>query len=70
MKRLELIEKLEAIQYNIEVVERQINESPGSYYKNFGHMHKWNHLIEIRTKALAYWKRRFNRTLLKLGYKL
>jgi len=70
MKRLDLIEQLEAVQKNIEEVERQLNQHIPAYYETFNKMHKWNRLIEIRTKALAYWKRRFNRIILQLGYKL
>ena len=70
MKRSELIEQLTAIQENIEEVERQLSQKMPKHYSIFSTAHKWKHLCDIRTKALAYWKRRFNRTLLKLGYKL
>ena len=72
MKRLELIEQLEYIQENIETVERQVNqkEEDTTYYKFFGYGQKhFEHDKEIRTKALAYWKRRFNRVLNELKYK-
>ena len=71
-KRLELIEELEKIQYNIETVERYINLKieDTTYYQVFGtkDIKGFEHLKEIRIKALAYWKRRFNRTLKKLYY--
>lgn len=73
MKRLERIEKLEQIQYNIETTAKHIvnlvnnNET---YYKQFGKLGKMDSDIEIQQKCLEYWKRRFNRELLKLGYKL
>jgi len=70
MKRLELIEKLEAVQTNIETVERQLTSGIPAYYTTFGRAKEWEHLIEIRVNALAYWKRKFNRILLNLGYKL
>jgi len=69
--RLELIEQLEKIQDNIEIVERQVNqkEEDTAYYKFFGYGQKhFEHDKEIRTKALAYWKRRFNRVLNELNY--
>jgi len=68
MKRSELITQLQEVQYNIESVEKSINSKPGVYYTEFGNMHKWHHLIEIRKKALAYWTRRFNRILNELKY--
>ena len=70
-KRLELIEQLEQIQSNIEQVEKQVNQKieDTTFYKLFGHGQKhFEHDKEIRIKALAYWKRRFNRTLKKLYY--
>ena len=70
MKRLELIEELETIQRNIEIVEEQIDSKMPAYYSTFSRVEKWNHLVEVRKCALKYWKRRFNRTLLKLGYNL
>jgi len=71
MKRLELIEKLEQVQQNIETVERQVNQriEDTTYYKFFGNGSKdFEHDKEIRTKCLAYWKRCFNRTLNQLTY--
>lgn len=70
MKRLELIEELEAVQSNIETVESQLNQTQPAYYSTFGKTEQWKRLLEVRRNALAYWKRRFNRILLKLGYKL
>jgi len=70
MKRLELIEQLEAVQENIEAVQKQLAEKIPTYYNIFGKVSKWEHILGIRIKALAYWKRRFNRILLKLVYKL
>ena len=70
MKRSELIDQLGQVQFNIEQMEKRINQEPSFYYVESGHMERWNHLIEVRKKALAYWKRRFNRILLQLGYKL
>ena len=71
MKRIELIEQLESIQENIQTVERQVNKKieDTNYYKFFGHgCHEFEHDKEIRTKALAYWIRRFNRVLNELKY--
>jgi len=70
MKRVELIEQLEYIQANIEQVEKQINEKyqDDKFYVFFSTEAKFNHLKEIRIKALAYWKRRFNRVLNELSY--
>lgn len=70
MKRIELIEQLAQVQENIETVERQLAEKMPAYYTLFSRVWKWNHLLEVRAKALAYWKRRFNRIILQLGYKL
>ena len=68
--RLELIEELEQVQYNIEQVEKQVNEKfkGDKYYVFFSTEAKFNHNKEIRIKALAYWKRRFNRIIAKLSY--
>jgi len=70
MKRLELIEQLEAIQSNIEIVEKQLNEKlkDNNYYIFFSTEKRFNHLKEIRTKAYAFWVRKFNRTLNQLKY--
>ena len=71
MKRVELIEHLEAVQENIETVERQVNrkEEDTPYYQLFGIRHRgFEHDKEIRVKALAYWKRRFNRIINELKY--
>jgi len=70
MNRKELIEQLDKIQWNIETVEKQINvkieNSP--YYKYFGRESEFYHIKEIRTKAYAFWIRKFNRTLNQLKY--
>jgi len=70
MKRLELIEQLEKVQWNIEQVDKQVNRrlDENTWYCIFGTTAKWEHEIEIRTKALAYWKRRFNRIINELKY--
>ena len=71
MKRLELIEQLEQVQENIETVEIQINQKmeDTTYYRIFGHGHReFEHHKEIRTKALAFWKRKFNRIINELKY--
>jgi len=71
MKRIEIIEQLERVQENIIDVERQVNqkEEDTTYYQFFGYGQKhFEHDKEIRTKALAYWKRRFNRILNELKY--
>ena len=70
-KRIDLIEDLEQVLYNINMVEKQVNfkleDTP--YYQIFGRGQKdFEHNKEIRTKALAYWKRRFNRILNELKY--
>jgi len=72
MKRIDLIEQLEQIHYNINEVERQVNQKveDTTYYKLFGVIHpKFKHLKEIKTKALAFWIRKFNRVLNELKYK-
>jgi hypothetical protein len=72
MKRLKLIEMLEAIQENIQTVETQVNQKieDTTYYKFFGKGNKhFQHDKEIRTKALAFWKRKFNRVTEQLIYK-
>jgi len=69
--KLELIEQLEQVQYNIELVEKQVNEKveDTAYYRIFYESHKkFEHNKAIRIKALAYWKRRFNRILNDLYY--
>ena len=71
MNRQQFIEQLDEVQYNIETVERQLNEKYEDtfYYKLFGSGQRdFEHNKEIRTKALAYWKRRFNRILNELNY--
>ena len=71
MKRIDLIENLEQMLYNINHVEKQINMKieDTTYYKTFGKGHKkFKHNKEIRTKALAFWIRKFNRTLEQLKY--
>jgi len=71
MNRLELIEQLENVQDNIQYVEKQVNQKVEDtvYYKFFGNGQKhFEHDKEIRTKALAYWKRRFNRIIKQLKY--
>jgi hypothetical protein len=72
MRRLELIEMLETIQENIEIVQGQVNQTieDTSYYLFFGEGSKeFYHDKEIRTKALAFWKRKFNRVTEQLIYK-
>jgi len=69
MNRLELIEQLEDVQYNIETVERQVRQKieDTTYYKFFNTgQTRFYHDKEIKTKALAYWKRRFNRIISQL----
>ncbi len=71
MKRIELIEQLEQIQSNIEAVDRQVNNKieDTPFYIIFGEGPKsYEHDKEIRTKALAFWIRKFNRTLNQLKY--
>ena len=71
MKRLELIEQLEQVQENIETVENQLmmKEEDTTYYRLFGYGQKhFEHDKEIRTKALAFWKRKFNRIINELKY--
>ena len=71
MKRLELIEQLERVQENIETVEKQLNQkiTDTTYYKLFGTGQAgFEHDKEIRFKAYAYWKRRFNRIIRELQY--
>jgi len=66
MKRFDNIEKLHAVQGNIEFVEKQLNYKKDRAFMIFGTDAEWEHKQEIRTKALAYWKRRFNRILTEL----
>ena len=72
MNRLELIQQLESIQYNIQIVEQQVNQkiTDTTYYQFFGYGNEsdFHHLKEIRTKALAFWVRKFNRALKQLKY--
>ena len=70
-KRIELLWEAEHIQGNIEQVDRAVNDKIDNnpYYKWFATTQKWNHRQEIKKKALAYWKRRFNRVLNELKYK-
>ena len=71
MNRLETIEVLEQVQTNIEVVERQVNSKieDTPYYRFFREGSKeFAHNKEIRTKALAFWKRKFNRLLSQIKY--
>ena len=70
MKRIELIEQLNSVQYNIELVEKYANQKLENniYYKIFGSEKEFYHNKEIQTKALAYWKRRFDRILKELAY--
>ena len=69
--RKELIEQLDKVQYNIEDVERQVNQKieDTKYYKLFGNgSTEFAHDKEIRTKALAFWKRKFNGIIKELKY--
>lgn len=68
MNRQELIEQLLQIQINIETVARQISQETPPYYKMFDRFSEWEHLKEIRIKALDFWKRKFNRILKQLTY--
>lgn len=70
MKRLDTLDKLIQIQYNVETVEKQLASKMPEFYNIFSKISQWEHSQEIKRKALVYWKRRFNRELLKLGYKL
>ena len=71
MSRTELIEQLEKIDTNIKVVKYQINikVEDSAYYLFFNEVDpNFNHIKEIRTKAFAFWVRKFNRTLEQLKY--
>jgi hypothetical protein len=71
LNRLELIEKLEIVQDNIQRVEKQINQKieDTTYYMFFGYVNpEFEHDKQIRTKALQYWKRLFNRIINQLKY--
>ena len=70
--RKQLIEELETVQYNIQIVEMRLSEKleENNYFLILGTSSQFEHNKEIQTKCLAYWKKRFNRTLLKLSYKL
>ena len=68
--RRELIEELELVQYYIEIVEKQVNAKieDNPYFMYFGRQSEFEHLKEVRTKAYAYWKRKFNRIINELKY--
>ena len=67
----ERIEQLEKIQEYIERTERHLK-----YHKSRhpdmtpSKIEFMKHNEDIYTKAIAYWKRRFNRVLLTLGYSI
>jgi len=68
--RKELIEELDLVQYYIEIVEKQVNAKleDNPYYMYFDRQREFEHIKEIRVKAYAYWKRRFNRIIRQLQY--
>ena len=68
MKRLELIEQLESVQYHVEDYERRLAAKKELNW--FFTERDWQHRNEINLKCLAYWKRKLNRICLKLMYKL
>ncbi len=68
MKRLDKILQLKTVQENIEHTEHYINQEIPPYYSEFNKLHEWNHKIEIWKKALAFWKRKFNRIIDELKY--
>jgi hypothetical protein len=71
MNRQETIAVLSDIQLNIEIVERQVNQKieDNPFYGLFGNGSKeFEHNKEIRKKALAFWKRKFNKTLVSIIY--
>lgn len=70
MNRQSLIEVLSRIQSNIEQVERQANQTieQNSYYQIYGTVSQFEHRQEIKKKALAFWKRKFNQTLNQIKY--
>ena len=71
MSRKSKLEELEIVQNNIFIVEAQIHSKieDTTYFKVFKEKPKdYEHNKEIRTKALAYWKRRYNRILKELQY--
>ena len=60
MERLKLIQKLEAIQEKIETIEEQVNHETidSMFYRFFRDREtRFLHDKEIKTKALAFWKR-------------
>lgn len=71
MDRTKAIEELEKVHDNIKGTERAIaNIESSEYYRFWNKLHKRAHDIEIQTKCLAYWKRRFNKLLYNLTYKI
>jgi hypothetical protein len=70
MKRTEKLQDLDIIVGHIGTYERRINEVMPNYYNVFSTQFKWQRQCEINKKCLAFWKRRFNRILLTLGYNL
>ena len=53
-QKLRLIDQLEQVAWTSKLYEKWLSES--------------THKVDIRTKCLAYWKRRFNRILNELKY--
>ena len=70
MKRLDNIEKLQEVQYNIEHYDRLLVNSERWKSENFffGTQAELDHEKEVCEKSKAYWKRRFNRILKELEY--
>ena len=62
----ETLQEIEGVihNYNVEITALQVDPSP--YFELFGKQEELKHLIEIKQKSLADWKRKFNRELLKI----
>jgi len=59
----EKLQKIEANIYNLSVSIKALWVNPSPYYQAFDKQEELKHVIEIKQKSLAYWKRRFNREL-------
>lgn len=62
------LSRLEDIQYNIDHYENQILEKIPEIYELLSIHAKQEHKRDIDIKCLAFWKRKFNQELKKLGY--
>ena len=66
MSNLDLIDRLQNIEYIINDYSNRLLATMPDYYDLFRMINKWNRQQEINRKCLAYWKRQFNKTLKQL----